>query len=123
MNKPQEIANYIILETYKNGGEIEFKQLNLEADWQLLTQVNRILKEYGNLFNELSDETWYSYSLNAHGNNFASQDAFQGLEKERKQKHNDRKLDLIQKWASIIAVVIALISLIISIQTRLQLKL
>lgn len=33
MNKPQEIANYIILETYKNGGEIEFEQLKLKADW------------------------------------------------------------------------------------------
>lgn len=123
MNKPQEIANYIILETYKNGGKIEFEQLNLETGWQFLAQVNRILKEYGNLFNELSDETWYSYSLSNYGNDFASQGAFQGLEKERKQKDNDRKLDRKHKWASIIAVVIALISLIISILTRLQLNL
>lgn len=123
MNKSQEIANYIILETYKNGGEIEFEQLKLKADWQLLAQVNKILKEYGNLFNELSNETWHSYSLNARGNDFAGQGAFEGLEKERKQKDKDRKLDRKYKWASIIAVVIALISLIISIVTRLQLKL
>lgn len=33
MNKPQEIANYIILEAYKNDGEIDFEELNIEADW------------------------------------------------------------------------------------------
>ena len=43
MNKPQEIANYIILEAYKNDGEIDFEELNIEADWQLMSQVNDIL--------------------------------------------------------------------------------
>ena len=61
MNKPQEIANSIILKTYKNNGKIEFAKLNLEADWQLLAQVNEILKEYGSLYGELSNETWHSY--------------------------------------------------------------
>ena len=55
MNKPQEIANSIILETYKNNGKIEFAKLNLEADWQLMAQVNEILKEYGSLYGELSN--------------------------------------------------------------------
>lgn len=108
MNKSQEIANYIILETYKNGGEIEFEQLKLKADWQLLAQVNKILKEYGNLFNELSNETWHSYSLNAYGSDFASQGAFQGLERER-------KIDRTAKRFSILAVAIAFASLIVSI--------
>lgn len=123
MNKPQEIANYIILESYKHNGKIEFAKLNLEVDWQVMTQVNEILKEYGKLFGELSNETWLSYSLNAHGSDFASQGAFEGQEKARKQKEIDNKLDRRYKWASIIAVVIALISLIISIATRWQLKL
>lgn len=108
MNKPQEIANYIILEAYNNGGSIEFEKLNIESDWQLLAQVNEILKTYGTLFAELSDETWYSYSLNAQGSDFASQDAFRGLEKER-------KIDRTAKRFSILAVIIAFISLIVSI--------
>lgn len=76
MNKPQEIANYIILEAYKNDGEIDFEELNIEADWQLMSQVNDILKVYGNLMAELTDETWASYSLSAYGNDFASQGGF-----------------------------------------------
>lgn len=108
MNKPQEIANYIILEAYKNDGEIDFEELNIEADWQLMSQVNDILKVYGNLMAELTDETWASYSLNAHGNDFASQGAFQGLEQER-------KIDRTAKKFSILAVVIAFASLIVSI--------
>lgn len=123
MNEPQEIANQIILEAYRNDGTVEFNDLNLDVDWQLLAQVNGILREYGSLLDELSNETWDSYSLNNYGNDFASQGAFQGLAKERKQRDNDRRLDRKYKWASIIAVVIALISLIISIITRLQLKL
>ena len=108
MNKPQEIANYIILEAYKNDGEIDFEELNIEADWQLMSQVNDILKVYGNLMAELTDETWASYSLTAHGNDFASQGAFQGLEQER-------KIDRTAKRFSILAVVIAFASLIVSI--------
>ena len=106
MNKPQEIANSIILETYKNNGKIEFAKLNLEADWQLMAQVNEILKEYGSLYGELSNETWHSYSLN--GSDFASQGAFLGLERER-------KIDRTAKRFSILAVVIAFASLIVSI--------
>ena len=104
MNKPQEIANSIILETYKNNGKIEFAKLNLEADWQLMA----ILKEYGSLYGELSNETWHSYSLNAYGSDFASQGAFLGLERER-------KIDRTAKRFSILAVVIAFASLIVSI--------
>ena len=88
MNKPQEIANYIILEAYKNDGEIDFEKLNIEADWRLMSQVNDI--------------------LNAHGNDFASQGAFQGLEQER-------KIDRTAKKFSILAVVIAFASFIVSI--------
>lgn len=108
MNKPQEIANSIILETYKNNGKIEFAKLNLEADWQLMAQVNEILKEYGSLYGELSNETWHSYSLNAYGSDFASQGAFLGLGRER-------KIDRTAKRFSILAVVIAFASLIVSI--------
>ena len=108
MNKPQEIANSILLETYKNNGKIEFAKLNLEADWQLLAQVNEILKEYGSLYGELSNETWHSYSLNAYGRDFASQGAFQGLDRER-------KIDRTAKRFSILAVAIAFASLIVSI--------
>ena len=50
-------------ETYKNNGKIEFAKLNLEADWQLLAQVNEILKEYGSLYGELSNETWHTRAI------------------------------------------------------------
>lgn len=115
MNKPQEIANYIILEAYKNNGEIEFKKLNMHIDWQILAQVNKILKSYGSLYAELSNETWHSYSLSAYGVDFASQGAFQGLEKERQQKADDRWLDRKYKWFCILAVIIAFASLVVSI--------
>ena len=108
MNKTQNIANNVILEAYKNNGKIDFAKLNLEIDWQLQAQVNEILKEYGNLYGELSNETWHSYSLSAHGTDFASQGAFEGLEKER-------RIDRTAKKVSILAVVIAFASLIVSI--------
>ena len=106
MNKPQEIANSILLETYKNNGKIEFAKLNLEADWQLLAQVNEILKEYGSLYDELSNETWHSYSLNAYGSDFASQGAFQGLERERKIDRTAKRFSIA--FASLIVSIIAI---------------
>ena len=106
MNKPQEIANSIILKTYKNNGKIEFAKLNLEADWQLLAQVNEILKEYGSLYGELSNETWHSYSLNAYGSDFASQGAFQGLEQERKIDRTAKRFSIA--FASLIVSIIAI---------------
>lgn len=107
MNKSQEIANHIILEAYKNNGKIEFKKLNMDIDWQILAQVNKILKSYGSLYAELSNETWHSYSLSAYGIDFASQGAFEGLTKER-------ALDRTAKQFSILAVIIAFVSLIVS---------
>ena len=85
MNKPQEIANSIILKTYKNNGKIEFAKLNLE--------------------------TWHSYSLNAYGSDFASQGAFQGLEQERKIDRTAKRFSILAvaiAFASLIVSIIAI---------------
>lgn len=115
MNKPQEIANSIILEAYKNDGKFEFKKLNLKLDWQLLAQVNEILEEYGTLNIPLENGKWNSYSLNLAGDNFACNGAFEGLEQRELERIADRKLSRSAKKFSIFAVVIAFIALIVSI--------
>lgn len=115
MNKSEEIANDIILKTYKNGGCLEYKNIRDGIPSTYIRTVNIILENYGSLNVQLSDETWFSYTLNKDGNDFASQGAFDGLEKDRIHKIEDRKLDRSSKIISMVAVLIALISLIISI--------
>lgn len=115
MNKPQEMANQIILRAYKNDGQVEYDDIKDIIVPELLPEINEILESYGFLNTEFANNTWLFYSLSNYGHDFASQGAFQGLEKERKQKADDRWLDRKYKWFCILAVIIAFASLVVSI--------
>lgn len=115
MNKPQEIADHIIMAAYKNDGGIEYDKVEHAVIKELLPEVNGILKDHGTLFLELSDYTWYSYHLSNNGSVFASRGAFRGLDAERDRNARDRRLDIAYKRACIVAVVISFLSLILSI--------
>lgn len=107
MNKPQEMANQIILRAYKNDGQVEYDDIKDIIVPELLPEINEILESYGFLNTELANNTWLFYSLSSYGHDFASQGAFDGLAKER-------TLDRTAKQFSILAVIIAFASLIVS---------